>query len=615
MVTVCPGRPDGPGLTGGRVHSGAHPDPVRPPVPDHTLPLARPARAPARRGLATLALLATLTACGADRDPAAAPGATTAKAPGFAFTPSISPADFAEHVRVLASDAFAGRAPGSVGEDRTVEYLEAQFKRMGLQPGNGDRYTQVVPMLETTADPTTTLAFDVGGKTRTLAFGTDMVLGTRTGKPEVSLDRSDLVFVGYGVDAPERNWNDYAGVDVKGKTVVILVNDPGFHANDAALFDGPRMTWYGRWTYKFEEAARKGAAGALIVHDTAGAAYGWDVVRNSWSGAQYALRPSDDPAPRLPVQGWITGEQAKALFADAGMDFEALRAAAGKPGFKAVPLPATASTTLKSTIAQKESHNVLALLPGTDRADEVVVYMAHWDHLGTRDTAPGKDGDAIYNGAVDNATGVAGMLEIAGALSGAKPRRSVLFLAVTLEESGLLGSQYYVAHPTFPLAKTVGVINIDALNVIGRTRDLTIVGKGQSELEDMLAPILARQGRILTEEADPTAGYYFRSDHFNFAKAGVPALFTGAGIDLLDGGTAAGKAASEDYTRNRYHTPADEYDPATWKLDGTMQDLAGLFELGLALSYEERWPAWAANSPFRATREAMLAAGKREKAK
>lgn len=557
-----------------------------------------------------LALLLASTACKSEPADAPAPEAQADAAPGFAFKPALDPKDFAEHVRVLSSDEFEGRAPRTVGEERTVEYLQAQFARMGLKPGNGDSYVQTVPMIETTSAPATSLTIEVAGNVRTLAYGTDMVLGTRSGQPEVKLEASELVFVGYGVDAPERGWNDYAGIDVKGKTVVILVNDPGFHAKDASLFDGERMTYYGRWTYKYEEAARKGAAAALIVHDTEGASYGWDVVRNSWSGAQYDLRAADDPAPRLPLQGWITGEQAKALFADAGKDLEALRVAAGKPGFKAVALPAKASTTLRSTIAEKESRNVLALLPGTDRADEVVIYMAHWDHLGKRES---EAGDNIYNGAVDNATGVAGILEIAEALgSGAKPRRSVLFMAVTLEESGLLGSQYYVAQPAFPLQRTVGVINIDAMNVVGRTRDITVIGKGNSQLEDMLQPIAERQGRTLVAESSPAAGFYFRSDHFSFAKAGVPALYAGAGRDLLNGGTTAGDAAGQDYVRNRYHKPGDEYDPATWVLDGTMQDLATIFELGLALSYEDKWPEWYPGNPFRAAREKMMAEREQE---
>jgi Zn-dependent M28 family amino/carboxypeptidase len=557
--------------------------------------------------LITLAAAAALTACKGEDAPATAPAADAAKPAGFAFKDALDPADFAEHVRVLASDEFEGRAPGTPGEEKTVAYLKAQFERMGLKPGNGDSYFQVVPMMETTADESTAMTLDVNGKPRALAFGTDMVIGTRTGQQEVKIDGSELVFVGYGVDAPEQNWNDYAGVDVKGKTVVMFVNDPGFHSQDASLFEGKRMTYYGRWTYKFEEAGRKGAAAALIIHDTEGASYGWDVVKNSWSGAQYDLRAADDPAPRVPLQGWITGEQAKTLFADAGLDLDAMRAAAGKRGFKPVPLPAKASVTLKSTIAEKESRNVLALLPGSERPEEAVVYMAHWDHLGKHD---GEDGDNIYNGAVDNATGVAGILEIAEAMArGAKPKRSALFVAVTLEESGLLGSKYYVAHPSIPLDRTVGVINIDAMSVSGRSRDLTVVGKGNSELEDILKPIADRQGRTLVEESNPAGGYYFRSDHFNFAKAGVPALYADGGNDLLEGGTAAGEAAGKDYNEHRYHKPDDEYDPATWKLDGTMQDLATLFEVGLALVHDTTlWPNWYKGNPFRAARDRMMAA-------
>lgn len=561
--------------------------------------------------LLSLAATAALTACKPDAEAPAAPSVEAPAEPGFAFKDAITPDDFAEHVRVLASDEFEGRAPGTPGEDKTVEYLKAQFQRIGLKPGNGDSYFQTVPMMETTADEATTMTIDVKGKPHALKFGTDMVIGTRTGQPEVKIDASDLVFVGYGVDAPEQQWNDYAGVDVKGKTVVMFVNDPGFHAKDPTLFDGNRMTYYGRWTYKFEEAGRKGAAAALIIHDTEGASYGWDVVKNSWSGAQYDLRAADDPAPRVPLQGWITGEQAKALFADAGLDLEKMRAAAGKRGFKPMPMPAKASVTLKSTIAEKESRNVLALLPGAETPNEAIVYMAHWDHLGHHidEKNPDGSGDTIYNGAVDNATGVAGILEIAELLAkGAKPKRSVLFAAVTLEESGLLGSKYYVAHPSIPLENTVGVINLDAMSVAGRTRDLTVVGMGNSELEDILKPIAERQGRKLVEESNPAGGYYFRSDHFNFAKAGVPALYPDGGTDLLDGGTAAGEAAGKMYNENHYHKPSDQYDAATWKLDGTMQDLAAVYEVGLALAFDDKWPNWYADNPFRAARDAMMAA-------
>jgi Zn-dependent M28 family amino/carboxypeptidase len=556
-----------------------------------------------------LALIAAATLAACDRQPsppATTPAASTPAAAAYAFHDAIDAGDFAQHVKTLSSDAFEGRGPGTPGEDKTVAYIQAQMQRIGLQPGNHGQWFQTVPMVETTADPGTTLAIDVGGKPHVLRFGDDMVVGTRTGQPEVKIDASKLVFVGYGVDAPEQQWNDYAGIDVKGKTVVMLVNDPGFHANDASLFEGKRMTYYGRWTYKFEEAARKGAAAALIIHDTAGASYGWDVVRSSWSGTQYDLPAASDPAPRLPAQGWITGEAANALFADAGLDLEKLRAAANKRGFKPVPMDATLSLDLKSTIAGKSSRNVVGLLPGSTHPDEAVLYMAHWDHLGKHD---GEAGDNIYNGAVDNATGVAGILEVAEAFAHQqpKPERSLLFVAVTLEESGLLGSQYYVAHPAIPLDKTVAVFNIDAMGVYGRTRDITVVGMGSSQLEDLLKPVAAAQGRTLHAESHPEAGGYFRSDHFNFAKAGVPALYIDGGEDLIDGGKAAGEAAAKDYGDHRYHSPADEYDAATWKLDGTMQDLAAVHDVGRTLAGSRQWPNWYDGNPFKAARDQALA--------
>ncbi|HEX5662026.1 MAG TPA: M28 family metallopeptidase [Xanthomonadaceae bacterium] len=536
---------------------------------------------------------------------------TTAPAGTHVFSDAIKADDFAELVKTLASDEFEGRGPGTPGEEKSVQYIKAQFERIGLKPGNNGDWFQTVPMQETTADETTTMAIDVNGKPHTLKFGTDMVIGTRTGQPEVKVDASELVFVGYGVDAPEQQWNDYAGVDVKGKTVVMFVNDPGFHVKDPDLFNGNRMTYYGRWTYKFEEAARKGAAAALLIHDTEGASYGWDVVKNSWSGAQYDLRAADDPEPRLPLQGWITGDQARALFADAGLDLDKLRSDANKRGFKPVPMPAKMSVALKSTTSEKSSRNVLGLLPGTGKPDEAVVYMAHWDHLGKHDGEQTPDGktDVIYNGAVDNATGVAGIIEIAEQMAKlGKPKRSVLFLAVTLEESGLLGSKYYVAHPAIPLDKTVAVINLDAMGVAGKAKDMTVVGMGNSELEDILKPIAAKQGRTLVEESNPAGGYYFRSDHFNFAKAGVPALYTDAGTDLVEGGKAAGDAAGEDYNDNRYHKPGDEYDPATWKLDGAIDDLAAVYDVGLQIANGDTWPNWYKDNAFRAARDKMLPA-------
>lgn len=538
-----------------------------------------------------------------------------------AFRPSIDGGDFGRHVRTLASDEFEGRAPGSPGEEKTIAYLQAQFQRLGLKPGNGNSYFQTVPMMETVADETATMKLDVDGAGRELKFGSDMIVGTRTGARKVRLDGSDLVFVGYGVSAPEQEWNDYAGIDVKGKTVVMLVNDPGFHQQDASLFEGNRMTYYGRWTYKFEEAARQGAAAALIVHDTEGAGYGWEVVRNSWSGPQFDLRTDDDPAPRLQVQGWISGNAARSLCSTLGYDLDALYAAAGKRGFKAIPLRAKASIDLSSRISEKSSRNVIARLDGATRPDEAIVYMAHWDHLGNHAHDADEQGagtpagnatagatDTIYNGAVDNATGVAGILEIAGAFVHQRPRpeRSLVFLSVTLEESGLLGSRYYVAHPAVPLEKTVAVINLDAMPVIGKARDMTVVGFGSSQLEDLLRSIAQRQGRTLRAEATPQDGFYFRSDHFSFARAGVPALYARGGEDLLEGGIAAGRRAQVDYRDHRYHKPADEFDPA-WKLDGVMQDLEALYGVGSVLAGGDRWPAWYEGNAFRAAQRRLHA--------
>ena len=555
---------------------------------------------------AALAALA-LAACQRQAPAPAAPAPETATPAAHAFSADINAADFAELDKTLASDAFEGRGPGTPGEDKTVEYIKAQMQRLGLKPGNNGDWFQTVPMVETTADPATTLDISVNGKPRVLKFGDDMVIGTRTGQPQIDVKDSPLVFVGYGVNAPEQDWNDYAGIDVKGKTVVMLVNDPGFHAGDDNLFDGKRMTYYGRWTYKFEEAARQGAAAALIIHDTEGASYGWDVVKNSWSGAQYDLPAKDDPDPRIPAQGWISGEQAKSLFADAGLDLDQLRAAANKRGFKAVPMDATLSMALKSTTAEKSSRNVVGILPGSERPDEAVLYMAHWDHLGKHDDEPG---DNIYNGAVDNGTGVAGILEIAGKFAAAPtpPKRSLVFTAVTLEESGLLGSKYYVAHPAVPLDQTVAVINLDALSPIGKARDITVVGMGSSELEDILKPLALAEGMSMHSESRPEAGGYFRSDHFNFAKAGVPALYVDSGEDLVDGGTAAGEAASKDYNDHRYHKPGDQYDAATWKLDGILAVLDSVYGVGDQLANNDAWPNWYKTNPFRAARDRMMAA-------
>jgi len=522
----------------------------------------------------------------------------------YTFGPEISAEDLAQHVQVLASDTFAGRAPGTQGEQLTVDYLVEQFTRLGLAPGNGDSYTQTVPMVAATVDPATTLSLENAGGTQTLAFGKDMVISTTRGEPKIEIKASDLVFVGYGVNAPEANWNDYS-VDVRGKTVVALINDPGFHVGDESLFLGKRMTYYGRWTYKFEEAARQGAAAALLIHDDAGAGYGWSVLENGAKGPGFDLPASEDDAPRLPAQGWLTAAAASELFSRAGLDFEALRIAANQPGFTPVPMNTRLNLSLNSEVRTGESRNVLARLPGTTYPDESIIYMAHWDHLGVD---PSIDGDQIFNGASDNATGVAGVLELAERFVTREPapQRSVLFVAVTLEESGLLGSKYFVAHPPVALEKTVAVVNLDNLPSIGRTRDFTVIGMGNSELEDLLRPYAERQARILRPESAPEKGFYFRSDHFNFAKAGVPALYAKGGVDHFEQGETYGMAQAAEYVSKRYHQPGDEFD-ASWDMSGIVEDLAALYQLGHELASSRLWPNWYEGNAFKAARDASAA--------
>ncbi|GMV28032.1 MAG: hypothetical protein AMXMBFR59_01570 [Rhodanobacteraceae bacterium] len=546
----------------------------------------------------------TLAACSEAPPPAAPTSAPAAAASGgYQSAFAGGGADFAERLRKLASDEFEGREPGTLGERLTTAYLKDQFERAGLKPGNNGSWFQSVPTVEIALQNTDlTLDIAVGGGTESLAYKTDMVVGNLSAKPEVSIKESDLVFVGYGVNAPEHDWNDYAGLDVKGKTVVVLVNDPGFGNNDAQLFKGRAMTYYGRWTYKFEEAARQGAAAALIVHETEGAGYGWGVVENSWSGPQFDLPVSEDPAPRLDAAGWITRASAERLFTKAGLDFATLRKGADVRGFKPQALPAKLSATLRSTIRNGTSDNVVAMLPGTARPDEAIVYSAHWDHLGKDATL---SGDQIFNGAVDNATGVAGLIVIAEAFAkqNPPPQRSVVFVAVTLEESGLLGSRYYAAHPPIPMEKTVANINMDALYLTRTARNLAVVGHGQSELDNYLKEAAATQGRTITPEESPEKGHFFRSDHFNFARKGVPALYAKGGTDLFDGGEAAGRAAFDDYGKNRYHQAADEFKDGM-PLDGAVADLEVLYKVGSKLAGESSWPQWAADSEFKAARDA-----------
>ncbi|MCW5566903.1 MAG: M28 family peptidase [Dokdonella sp.] len=513
------------------------------------------------------------------------------------FDAAIKAEDFAARLERLASDQFEGRKPGTIGERATTAYIKDQFERIGLKPGNKGSWFQTVPMIQTTLVDAPSTKLEVTGSkgSETFAFATDMVLGTLDASTEVTLAESPIVFVGYGVDAPD--WNDFAGLDVKGKTVIVLVNDPGWGNQDPDLFKGRTLTYYGRWTYKYEEAARKGAAAAFIVHETPGAGYPFGVVESGWSGPRQSLPPSEEPGPRLTTAGWLTEDAARRLFAAAGADFDALKKSADLRGFKPTVLDAKLGTRYRSTIENSSSENVIGYLPGSTRPDEAIVYTAHWDHLGRNDALEGED--HIYNGAIDNATGVAGIIEIAEAFAAQQPppQRSIVFNAVTLEESGLLGAAYYVAHPSFPLDKTVANINLDALPVGGPTRNITVIGLGQSELDDYIEEAAAAQGRVISGDEEPEKGFFFRSDHVNFARAGVPALYAAGGLDLVDGGESAGRKAADDYTTNRYHKPGDNYDP-NWDYRGVVQDLEALYAVGRRLADETTFPQWKPGADF-----------------
>lgn len=526
--------------------------------------------------------------------------------PALAAQPGavVAPAQVEEHVKVLASDAFEGRAPATPGEEKTIAYISGQMAAAGVKPGgqNGGWY-QAVPMIESTISPTPLVI--TGGKAPIeLAYGDDQVVWTKRVRDQVSVENADLVFVGYGIDAPEWGWNDYAGLDVKGKTVVVLVNDPGFGSGDPKLFNGKTMTYYGRWTYKLEEAARKGAAAVLIIHETAPAAYPWDVVKTSWTGPQLEIVHADEGMSRAVVEGWISSKSARTLFAESGLDYDALTEAAHRPGFKAVPMGSLKlSATLNSSIRRSVSNNVVGIVPGTRRPNEYILYTAHWDHLGR--CAPEGSGDEVCNGAVDNATGTAALIEVGRAFAQAKPERSVVLLAVTGEESGLLGSKHYAANPLYALNKTVAGFNMDAMSTIGRTRDVVVIGQGKSELEELLKRHAARQGRIVVPESRPEAGSFYRSDHFELAKVGVPMLYADGGVDVLEKGAEWGMQQHAHYAANHYHKPSDEY-REDMDFSGTAEDATLLFRIGLELANSTNWPKWLPTAEFGAAREQSL---------
>lgn len=526
----------------------------------------------------------------------------------MAATPKFDGARISADVKELASDAYEGRSPATTGEEKTIAFLSKQFAAAGLQPGgdlkDGKRlWTQAVPLRKGDIVGAPSLALTSQGKPQSLTQGKEIaVRAAMNGASEVDIQNAPLVFLGYGVNAPERNWNDFKDVDLKGKIAVVLINDPDFETGEGS-FDGKGMTYYGRWTYKYEEGARQGALGVLIVHETAPASYGWATVAGSNTNTMFDV-VRDNPAEAHPLlEGWIQRDLAVDLFKRAGQDFEALKKKAQRPDFTPVELK---GETLSAKYAVKTevitSHNVAARLEGSKHPDETVVYSAHWDHIGVG--KPDANGDTIFNGALDNASGTASLVELArGFAKGPRPERSVLFLAVTAEEKGLLGSEYYATHPLYPLAKTVAVINMDGMAPFGPSRDFGIYGSAKLELLDQLKDVAKGWDIRYTPDPKPEAGLFFRSDHFPFAKRGVPAVSYSAGQDWVDGGIEAGKKASDDYTAKRYHQQGDEWQP-DWKFAGAARDLEVLYTLGNQLANSRAWPNWSDDSQFRATRDA-----------
>jgi len=504
----------------------------------------------------------------------------------------------------LSSDAYGGREPMSEGERLTLDFIETRFREAGLEPLFEDGYRQAVDLVSIEADPATVqMTFHLDGQDRLVRHQDEMVVGTMRAVPESRVKSSEVVFVGYGIVAPEYGWNDYADVDVRGKTVLILINDPGFASQDPALFKGNAMTYYGRWTYKYEEAARQGAVAAVIIHDTAPAAYGWEVVRNSWTGPQFHLHRDNDNLDRLPIESWVQRSVAEEVVAAAGFDLTALEQQALSPEFRAVPLNSTMDASVENRIVRNQSYNVGALLHGSVRPSEVFIYTAHWDHIGT-DPSVDEGSDGIYNGAVDNATGIAALLELARSFAALprSPERSVAFLAVTAEESGLLGSAHYANHPALPMQQTVGGINMDSMRIYGPTNDVVVVGHGSSELEDVLRRKADAQGRVVKPEEYPERGGYYRSDHFNFARKGVPMLYAEAGSDHRELGPDYIKARDREYLENRYHTALDEMTD-DWDLRGLAQDIELYFGIGLEVADGNSWPQWYEGNEFRSIRQ------------
>jgi len=556
----------------------------------------------------TAVCLCTLAACKPADQPK--PHITEPPSPKISLEAAAAVTDYERmmaNIKELSSDAYGGRKPMSPGEKLSLDFLESRFRDMGLQPLFTDGYLQPVDLVSIQADPSTVhMTFHLDGRDRLVKYQDEMVARTERAVPESHVESSEIVFVGYGIVAPEYGWDDYSDVDVQGKTVLILINDPGFATQNPSLFNGNAMTYYGRWTYKYEEAARHGAAAAVIIHDTKPAACGWEVIRNSWTGPQFHLHQANDNMDRVPIESWIQKSVAEEVATAAGLDLAMLEQQAQSPEFKAIPLGSSMDASVQNQIVRDLSYNVGALIPGSERPDEVFIYAAHWDHIGTDpEAAEGEDG--IFNGAVDNASGVAALLELAQSFSALPraPSRSVAFLAVTAEESGLLGSAYYATHPAVPMNRTIGGINMDALPVYGPTNDVVVVGYGSSELEDILKQKAEAQGRIVKPEDHPERGGYYRSDHFNFARQGVPMLYAKAGEDHLELGPDYIKAKNAEYLEKRYHTALDEVGE-DWDLRGLQQDIDLYFAIGLEVADGDSWPQWYKGNEFRSIREQSL---------
>lgn len=502
-----------------------------------------------------------------------------------------------KHIVELSDDAYRGRKPFTSGEEKTVDYIKSEFEKMGVQPGNGDSYFQEVPLVEITGKPASTMEIVGSSTVLTFQFGTDYVISTEREQDSVQVTNSDLVFCGFGVVAPEYGWNDYAGLDMEGKTAVVLVNDPGFGTESDSVFKGNIMTYYGRWTYKYEEAERQGAEAILIIHETTSAGYPWQVVQTGFSGASLQLQSDEGHSDKPALQGWISLDAAKRLFEAADIDLAVQIREARKQGFTPVPMAMQMSTSLENTFERNTSRNVIGRIEGKERPQETIIYTAHWDHLGV---GPAVDGDSIYNGARDNATGTAAVLEIARAftLLEEAPDRSLVFLLVTAEEEGLLGSQWYAEHPVYPLNKTVANMNMDALSTTGETDDLAITGYGHSDLDDYAAEAAEDQERYVTPDPEPEKGYFFRSDHFNFAKVGVPALYAKGGLDHRARGREYGEAQERAFRAEHYHQPSDEFTEDT-DLGAVRQDAELYFEIGRRLADEETFPQWKEGSEFK----------------